>query len=187
MRATLGVAQTISGSIVDPPTASSLFCQCAKNHIGSTKTAAAPRYAAASDTAAAPAAPTEAEADAATAETDADAAATATTAASAATAAEANATSAAETTATSAATATATSAATTATVTATSTAAATARQLRESGDTAFLVEEVECSQTDVGYFLFAKNEALIGCGVQRLGNVGICNRGCGCASHQRKT
>jgi uncharacterized protein involved in copper resistance len=161
MRATLGVAQTISGSIVDPPTASSLFCQCAKNHIGSTKTAAAPRDAAASNTAAAPA-PAEANA------------ATAAPAASAATAA-ANATSTA--TATSA-TATATSAATTATATAASTAAATARYLGEAAGAVFLVEQVECSQTDVGYFLFAKNEALIGRGVQRLGNVRSRNSGC---------
>jgi hypothetical protein len=172
------VAQIISGSIVDPSTAPSFFCQCAKNYIGSTKTAAAPRYAAASDTAAAP---TEADADAAT-EADAATAATATgaTATSAATAAEATATS-------TATTATATSAATAATATAASTATATARDLGEAGDAAFLVEQVECSQTDVGYFLFAQNEALIGCGVQRLGNVGIYNRGCGCASHQRKT
>jgi hypothetical protein len=72
-------------------------------------------------------------------------------------------------------------------MTATSTAAATARYLGEAGDATFLVEEVECSQTDVGYFLFAKNEALIGCGVQRLGKVRSCNRRCGCASYQRKT
>jgi hypothetical protein len=51
----------------------------------------------------------------------------------------------------------------------------------------FLVEEVECSETHVRYFLFAKHEALIGCGVQRLRNVRSGNSRCGCASRQRKT
>jgi hypothetical protein len=155
-------------------TASSFFCRCAKSYIDSTNTAAAPRYAAASETAAAPAAPAPAEADAATAAT----------AASAATAAETTATSAAETTATTpAATATSTAAAT---MTATATAAA-ARYLREAGDAVFLVEEVECSKTYVGYFLLAKNEALIGRCVQGLGNVRSRNSRCGRASCQRKT
>jgi hypothetical protein len=66
-------------------------------------------------------------------------------------------------------------------------ATAAARYLREAGDAAFLVEEVECSKTYVGYFLFAKNEALIGCGIQRLRNVRSRNSRCGCASRQRKT
>jgi hypothetical protein len=72
-------------------------------------------------------------------------------------------------------------------MTATSTAAATARYLREAAGAVFLVEDVECSKTHVGHFLFAKNEALIGCGVQRLRNVRSRKSGCGCASHQRKT
>jgi hypothetical protein len=178
-------ANNPAGNLLTRRTASSFFCRCTKSYISSTKTAAAPRYAAASDTAATPAAPAPAEADAATAETDADAAATAATAASAATAAETAATSAAETTATTtAAAATATSAA--ATMTATSTAAATACYLGEAGDATFLVEEVECSQTDVGYFLFAENEALIGRCVQGLWKVCSRNRRCGCASCQRK-
>jgi hypothetical protein len=135
----------------------------AKKCIDSTKTAAAPRYAAASVTTAAKNAPAP------------TAAATAATAASTATAATAA-------TSTTTAPATATAATTT-----TSTAAAAARYLREAGGAVFLVEEVECSKTHVGYFLFAKNEALIGCGVQRLGNVRSRNSGCGCTSRQRKT
>jgi hypothetical protein len=62
-----------------------------------------------------------------------------------------------------------------------STAAAAARHLREAAGAVFPVEEVECRKTHVGHFLFAKNEALIGCGVQRLRNVG--GRKSGCASH----
>jgi hypothetical protein len=68
-----------------------------------------------------------------------------------------------------------------------STAAAAARHLREAAGAVFLVEDVECRKTNVGHFLFAKNEALIGCGVQRLRNVGGWKSGCGCASRQRKT
>jgi hypothetical protein len=59
-----------------------------------------------------------------------------------------------------------------------STAAAAARQLREAGGAAFPVEEVECRKTHVGHFFFAKNEALIGCGTQRLRNVGGRKSGC---------
>jgi len=66
-----------------------------------------------------------------------------------------------------------------------STAAAAARHLREAAGAVFLVEDVECRKTHVGHFLFAKNEALIGCGVQRLRKVR--SRKSGCASHQRKT
>ena len=58
--------------------------------------------------------------------------------------------------------------------------------LHEAAGVVFPVEEVECRKTDVGHFLFAKNEALIGCGVQRLRNVRGRKGGCGCASHQRK-
>jgi hypothetical protein len=47
-----------------------------------------------------------------------------------------------------------------------STAAAAARHLREAAGAVFPVEEVECRKTYIGHFLFAKNEALIGCGVQ---------------------
>ena len=75
----------------------------------------------------------------------------------------------------------------TATSTTTTTAAAAARYLREAAGAVFLVEDVECSKTHVGHFLFVKNEALIGCGIQRLRKVRSRNSGCGCASYQRKT
>src|SRR6516164_4776316 len=132
---------------------------------GSAKAADAPRCAAASETTAAPE-------NATAAKENAPAAATGTTAASAATAA------------TSDAAATTTSAATATTVT--STAAAAARHLREAGGAVFLVEEMERRKTDVGHFLFAKNEALIGYGAQRLRDIRSRNGGCGCATHQRK-
>jgi hypothetical protein len=123
-----------------------------KNCIDSTQTADTPRCAAASVTTAAPKNAT------ATAKKNAQAAATATTAASAATAATSTAT--AKTT-TSTASATTMAPATTMA----STAAAAARHLREGAGVVFPVEEVECRKTHVGHFLFAKNEALIGCGV----------------------
>ena len=63
---------------------------------------------------------------------------------------------------------------------------AAACHLHEAAGVIFPVEEVECRKTHVGHFLFAKNKAVIGCGVQRLRNVGSRNGGCGCASHQRK-
>jgi len=173
------VAQTIWRVDCRPANRTFFFCQCAKNYIDSTNTAAAPRYAAASVTAAAPATPTPAEAEAQTA-------ATAATAASTATAAT-DTTSNANTTVTSPST-TATSAAASAAAAMTATsAAATARYLREAGGAVFPVEEMECSKTYVSYFLFAKNEALIGCGVEGLRNVRRRNSGCGCASYQRKT
>jgi hypothetical protein len=65
--------------------------------------------------------------------------------------------------------------------------AAAARQLREAAGAVFPVEEVECRKTHIGHFLFAKHEALIGCGVWILRNVGGRKSGCGCASRQRKT
>jgi hypothetical protein len=66
-------------------------------------------------------------------------------------------------------------------------AAAAARFVREAADAVFPVEDVERGKTHVGHFLFVKNEALIGCGVQRLWKVRSRKGGCGCASHQRKT
>jgi hypothetical protein len=51
----------------------------------------------------------------------------------------------------------------------------------------FPVEEMEGGETDVGHFLFAKNEALIGRSIVRLRGIGSGNRGSGCATHQRKT
>jgi hypothetical protein len=46
---------------------------------------------------------------------------------------------------------------------------------------------MERSEADVGHFLFAKNESLIGRGVVGLGDISGGHRGCGCATHQRKT
>ena len=51
----------------------------------------------------------------------------------------------------------------------------------------FLIEDMERGETDVGHFLVAKNEALIGRGVVRLRDIGRGYCGCGCASRQRKT
>jgi hypothetical protein len=51
----------------------------------------------------------------------------------------------------------------------------------------FPIEEMERGEADVGHFLFAKNEALIGRGVVGLRNISSGHRGCGCATHQRKT
>jgi hypothetical protein len=145
---------------------------------GSAKTADAPGCAAASITAAAAprnatAAP-QAQAQQAQAHTHTGAAATTATAASAATAttSDANAD-----VATAAEAATATTSTATATTMA-STATAAARDLREAGGAVFPVEEVECRKTNVSHFLFAKNEALIGCDIRRLRNVGGRKSGC---------
>jgi hypothetical protein len=51
----------------------------------------------------------------------------------------------------------------------------------------FPIEEMERGETDVGHFLFAKNEALIWRGIVRLWDAGSGHRGCGCTTHQRKT
>jgi hypothetical protein len=51
----------------------------------------------------------------------------------------------------------------------------------------FLIEEIKRGETDVGHFLFAKNEALIGRDVVRLRDISSGYRGCGCAPRQRKT
>jgi hypothetical protein len=51
----------------------------------------------------------------------------------------------------------------------------------------FPIEEMERGQTDVGHFLFAKHEALIGRGIVGLRDTGSGHRGCGCTTHQRKT
>jgi hypothetical protein len=46
---------------------------------------------------------------------------------------------------------------------------------------------MERGETDVGHFLFVKNEALIGRGIVSLRDTGSGHRGCGCTTHQRKT
>ena len=51
----------------------------------------------------------------------------------------------------------------------------------------FPIEEMERGETDVGHFLFAKNEALIWRGIVKLRDAGGGHRGCGCTTHQRKT
>jgi hypothetical protein len=51
----------------------------------------------------------------------------------------------------------------------------------------FPIEQMERGETDVGHFLFAKNEAVIGRGIVRLRDTGSGRRGCGCTTHQRKT
>jgi hypothetical protein len=51
----------------------------------------------------------------------------------------------------------------------------------------FPIEEMERGEADVGHFLFAKNEALIGRGVVRLRDISSGHRGCGCATHQTQS
>ena len=51
----------------------------------------------------------------------------------------------------------------------------------------FLIEEIERCKADVGHFLFAKNEALIGRDFVRLRDISSGYRARGCASCQRKT
>jgi hypothetical protein len=51
----------------------------------------------------------------------------------------------------------------------------------------FPIEEMERGETDVGHFLIAKNEALIGRDVVRFRDISSGYRGCGCAPRQRKT
>jgi hypothetical protein len=46
---------------------------------------------------------------------------------------------------------------------------------------------MECSQADVGHFLFVENEALIEWGIVGLGDISGGHRGCGSTPHQRKT
>ncbi|OAF12106.1 hypothetical protein AXW67_21230 [Bradyrhizobium neotropicale] len=57
----------------------------------------------------------------------------------------------------------------------------------ETGANVLFVEEMERGETDVGHFLFAKKEALIGRGIIRLRDTSSGHRGCGCTTHQRKT
>jgi hypothetical protein len=63
--------------------------------------------------------------------------------------------------------------------------AATAGELH-AATSVFLIEEIERRKTDVGHFLFAENEALIGRGVVGLRDIGSGHRGCRCATNQRK-
>jgi hypothetical protein len=66
-------------------------------------------------------------------------------------------------------------------------AAATTAGYLHAAANVFLIEEIERRETDVGHFLFAKNEALmIGRGLVRL-RISSGDRGCGCVTRQRKT
>src|SRR5262249_31695974 len=51
----------------------------------------------------------------------------------------------------------------------------------------FPIEEMKGGEGDVGHFLFAKNEAVIGRGIVRLRDTGSGHRGCGCTTHKGKT
>jgi len=93
-----------------------------------------------------------------------------------------------------AAAARATSAATHSAATATAAAAATTATPANNNDgqfhvvaRGFLIEEMERGETDVGHFLFAKNEALIGRDVVRLREISSRHRVRGCAPRQRET
>jgi hypothetical protein len=73
-----------------------------------------------------------------------------------------------------------------ATSAAAATTAAAPRDLHAAANV-FPIEEMERGETDVGHFLFAKNEALIGRGIVRWRDTGSGHRGCRCTTHQRKT
>ena len=72
--------------------------------------------------------------------------------------------------------------ATAATSAAAATTAAAPRDLHAAANV-FPIEEMERGETDVGHFLFAKNEALIGRGIVSLRDTGSGHRGCGCTTH----
>jgi hypothetical protein len=88
--------------------------------------------------------------------------------------------------ATRAAAATSAAAAPAAATLAAATTAAAPRDLYAAANV-FPIEEMERGETDVGHFLFVKNEALIGRGIVRLRDTGSGHCGCGCTTHQRKT
>jgi hypothetical protein len=71
------------------------------------------------------------------------------------------------------------------TAAATMATAASTRDLH--GGTKILpIEEIERGETDVGHFLFAKDEALVGRVVVGLREIGSGHGGCGCVTRQRK-
>lgn len=67
------------------------------------------------------------------------------------------------------------------------TAAASAGHLHAATANVFPVEEIERSKADVGHFLLAENEAMVGEAIVGLRDIGTRHRRCGCAAHQRKT
>jgi len=89
-----------------------------------------------------------------------------------------------------AATATPMEAATPMAAAATTMAAATATaagELHAAAANIFPVKEVKRGEADVGHFLFAQNEAMIGQALVGLRDIGNRHRRCGCATDQRKT
>jgi hypothetical protein len=90
-----------------------------------------------------------------------------------------------------AATAASTAAASATTPTATPSAAAAAATGPSHQDKGiagvFLIEEMECGETDISHFLFAKHESLIGQGIVGSRDINIRRRGRGCAARNRKT
>src|SRR5262249_53886838 len=64
---------------------------------------------------------------------------------------------------------------------------AAARELNPTTTDAFPIEQMECGETDVGHFLFAKNDALIGRVIVGSWNIRSGHGGRGCATEQRKT
>jgi hypothetical protein len=86
-----------------------------------------------------------------------------------------------------AATATSAASAAAASAAASTTAAAATRDLLKADANVLSVGEMERGETDVGHFLFAKNEALIGRGIVRLRDASSGHRGCGRTTRQRKT
>jgi hypothetical protein len=93
--------------------------------------------------------------------------------------------------ATAAATATASAGPPTAASTPAATTATTAADNNNSdlltADGVLAIEQMERGETDVGHFLFAENEALIGQRIVGLGDTGSGHRGCRCAPRQRNT
>jgi hypothetical protein len=112
------------------------------------------------------------------------AAAAATTEAAATTAA--NKSAAAATTEAATTSAAASAAAASAAMTAPTATTASAGQLHAAADV-FPIEDIKRGETDVGHFLFAQDEALIGRVSVRLRDIRSGRRRCGCITHQRKT
>jgi hypothetical protein len=65
--------------------------------------------------------------------------------------------------------------------------ATTAGELHAATANIFSIEEVERGEADVGHFLFAENEAMVGQALVGLRDIGSRHRRGGCATDQRKT
>ena len=66
-------------------------------------------------------------------------------------------------------------------------AAASASDLHTAAANIFPVEQIERGEADVGHFLFAENEAVIGQAIVGLRDIAGLHRRCGCATGQGKT